>query len=152
MLKPPWVKTLYDLAPPDAYYQDWATPEGTDEELLAKVAETFGPESGPTETMRMLLDYREIYGPNISTEAARHLEEIFTHTDLTGLAKKTMGAAPEDTRDAMHFLHAQGMLLIADDGSLWLTVPPGTPHSAPHGQWSFGDRKVGAPPKPVIAG
>lgn len=150
--KPRRPKTLYDLAPPGVYYQDWDTPTGTDEELMAKVAETFGPDSGPAETMRTLLDYRDLYGPYVPTAAARHLEQILAGTDLTALAKKTVGAAPEETRDSLHSLHAQGLLLIADDGSLWLTVPPGTPYSAPHGQWAFVEKKVDAPPKPVPVG
>ncbi|MGR8012229.1 hypothetical protein [Streptomyces sp. A5-4] len=143
--RPRQPKTLYDLAPPGAYYQDWNTPVGTDEELIAKVAETFGPDSGPTETMRTLLDYRELYGSNIPTAAARHLEQILAHTDLTRLAKKTMGAEPDETRDSLHSLHAQGLLLIADDGSLWMTIPPGTPYSAPGGQWAFVEQKAAAP-------
>ncbi|RSS85244.1 hypothetical protein EF919_38145, partial [Streptomyces sp. WAC02707] len=129
--RPPRVKTLYDLAPPGAYYQDWDTPKGTDEELLAKVAEAFGPDSGPAKTMRTLLDYRQLYGPNIPTEAARHLEQILAHTDLAELANEGIGVEPDEVRDSLHSLHAQGLLLIADDGSLWLTVPPGTPYSAP---------------------
>ncbi|MGC5400769.1 hypothetical protein ACPXCP_34135 [Streptomyces sp. DT20] len=150
--KPRRPKTLYDLAPPGVYYQDWDTPTGVDEVLMAKVAETFGPDSGPAETMRTLLDYRDLYGPSIPTAAARHLEQILACTDLTALAKKAAGVAPEEARDSLHSLHAQGLLLIADDGSLWLTVPPGTPYSAPHGQWAFVEKTVDAPPKPVPAG
>ncbi|MFI8178358.1 hypothetical protein ACIF6H_34280 [Streptomyces microflavus] len=51
----------------------------------------------------------------------------------------------------MHSLHAHGMLLLADDGSLWMTIPPGTPHSAPDGKWSLVEQKVQAPTQRVGA-
>lgn len=58
-----------------------------------------------------------------------------------------MGTTAEETRRRVHSLHAKGLFLIADDGSLWLTVPPGTSVSAPRGEWTFVEQKAAAPPE-----
>jgi hypothetical protein len=76
---------------------------------------------------------------------------ILEDTNLATVLAESMGSAQTETRDTLHYLHAQGLLLIADDGSLWLTVPPGTPYSAPNGQWAFIEKKVDAPPEPAVA-
>ncbi|WP_370424309.1 hypothetical protein AB8O64_36760 (plasmid) [Streptomyces sp. QH1-20] len=144
-IKTPRPRTLYSLNPPGLYYQEWDKPTGTDEEVMGKVIEAFGTESGEAATMRLLLEYRGIYGPHVPLAAAGHLDVIVQDTDLAGELTKSMGSTPDDVRESLHSLHAQGMLLVADDGSLWMTIPPGTPYSAAGGQWAFVEQKVAAP-------
>ncbi|WP_030705066.1 MULTISPECIES: hypothetical protein [unclassified Streptomyces] len=142
-------RTLYDLAPPGSYYQEWDTPAGTDRQVMDKVAAAFGAESAEAATMRRLLEYRTIYGPRIPIEAAAHLDLILDDTDLVAQLHTSSGSATDDIRESMHSLHAMGTLLVADDGSLWMTIPPGTPHSAPDGGWSFIGKKSDAPVEPA---
>lgn len=66
------------------------------------------------------------------------LAQLSPRTDVT-----------DNARDSVHSLHAHGMLLIADDGPLWMTVPPGTPYSAPNGKWLFTEQKAQAPAEPI---
>ncbi|MCX0241831.1 hypothetical protein [Streptomyces drozdowiczii] len=146
----PRIRSLYNLNPPGCYYQEWDRPTGTDENVMDKVVEEFGADSGEAATMRLLLEYRAIYGPQIPIAAACHLDLILRDTDLVADLHESLGSEPEDVRESIHSLHAQGMLLIADDGSLWMTVPPGTPYSAPNGQWAFVEKKADVPkPAPV---
>ncbi|GAA1143288.1 hypothetical protein [Streptomyces javensis] len=139
--RPRQPKTLYDLKPPGVFYQDWERPIGADDDVMSKIDAAFGTESREATTMRLMLDYRRFYGPNIPLGAAGHLDLILENTNLA----EAMGVTQTETRDSVHSLHAQGLLLIADDGCLWLTVPPGTPYSAPNGQWAFGEKKSDAP-------
>lgn len=136
---------LHDLKPPGAFYRDWHRPVGTDTEIMNKVTAAFGAESDEALTMRFMTEYRTFYGPLVPLEAARQLDRILIGTDMGGYVTEHLGATPEEARESMHSLHAQGMLLVADDGSLWMTVPPGTPYSAPGGQWAFVEQKVAAP-------
>lgn len=135
------------MEPPGVFYQDWDRPVGADDDVMSQVVAAFGPDSGEAATMRLMLDYRRFYGPRIPLSAAGHLDLILENTNLA----ESMGVTPTETRDSLHSLHAQGLLLIADDGSLWLTVPPGTPYSAPNGQWAFVEMKADAPPEPATA-
>ncbi|MFF5131014.1 hypothetical protein ACFY41_29335 [Streptomyces syringium] len=137
--------SLYDLDPPGIYYQEWDKPTGTDVEVMAKVIESFGTDSREAATMRLLLEYRGIYGPHIPLAAAGHLDVILQDTDLVASLTESVGSTAGGVRESLHSLHAQGMLLVADDGSLWMTVPPGTPYSAAGGQWAFVEQKVAAP-------
>ncbi|MFJ1751152.1 hypothetical protein ACIOJD_33730 [Streptomyces sp. NPDC088116] len=139
------------MEPPGAFYQDWDRPVGTDDEVMAKVTNAFGPESGEAVTMRMMLDYRNLYGPHVPLGAAGQLDLILEDTALAAQLAQSTGVTQDDARDSLHSLHAQGMLLIADDGSLWMTVPPGTPYSAPNGQWSFIEKKAEAPLQPTAS-
>jgi hypothetical protein len=141
----PRPRYLYDLEPPGVFYEDWDRPTGSDDEVMAKVTTAFGADSDEALTMRFMLEYRKTYGPHVPLVAAHHLDEILAQSDLTSQLIDSMGGTPETIRETVHSLHAQGMLLIDDDGALWLTVPPGTPHSAPDGQWTFVERKVEAP-------
>ncbi|MDJ0466799.1 hypothetical protein QMK30_36210 [Streptomyces sp. H27-C3] len=125
---------MYNLNPPGVFCQEWDRPVGIDEQVMATVTAAFGPDSDEATTMRMMLDYRKIYGPHIPLGAAGQLDLIFADTALAAQLARSTGSARDDTRDSLHSLHAQGMLLIADDGSLWMTVPPGTPFSAANGQ------------------
>ncbi|WP_236711247.1 hypothetical protein [Streptomyces sp. 150FB] len=140
---------MYDLEPPGTFYQDWDRPNGTDTEVMATVADAFGPDSGEAATMRLMLDYRKTYGPYVPLAAAGQLDLILEDTALVAELAQSTGSAVDDTRDSLHSLHAQGMLLIADNGSLWMTVPPGTPYSAPNGQWAFVERRADAPSEPT---
>jgi len=65
--------------------------------------------------------------------------------DLASAEDATEDEAPQ----FLHALHAQGLLLLDDDGSVWMTVPPGTPHSAPDGGWGFVEKRLEAPPEAV---
>lgn len=136
---------LHDLKPPGIYYREWDTPRGTDEEVMTGVNETFGSDSDTALTMRFILEYRRTYGPHVPVAAARQLDQILTRTDLGTHMIESLGTTPEEARDSLHSLHARGMLLIADDGSLWMTIPPSTPLSAPHGQWTFVEKKADTP-------
>ncbi|MFE2943378.1 hypothetical protein ACFXKG_30645 [Streptomyces sp. NPDC059255] len=118
---------------------------------MATVTDVFGPDSDEAVTMRMMLDYRRIYGPHIPLGAAGQLDLILADTALAAELARSAGSTHDDARDSLHSLHAQGMLLVADDGSLWMTVPPGTPYSAPNGQWAFIERKAEAPPQPAAS-
>ncbi|WP_371523271.1 hypothetical protein [Kitasatospora sp. NBC_01300] len=141
----PRPRTLHSLKPPGAYYQEWHTPIGDDEEVLGKLTEDFGADSGEVFAMRKMLEYRTIYGPKVPFAAAGHLDVILQDSDLAAELQESMGSTADDIRGSVHSLHAQGLLLVDDDGSLWMTVPPGTPLSAPGGQWAFVDQKVSAP-------
>ncbi|MFD3750291.1 hypothetical protein ACFWVT_08485 [Streptomyces cyaneofuscatus] len=144
--RPRQPKFLFDLEPPGVFYTDWDSPVGTDTEVMAQVSDHFGEDSDEATTMRLLLRFREIYGPNIPLGAIGQLELLLDETDLLAqLSPRTDVIDYDDARDSVHSLHAHGMLLIADDGSLWMTVPPGTPYSAPNGEWSFVERKAQAP-------
>ncbi|RPK78163.1 hypothetical protein [Streptomyces sp. ADI98-10] len=145
-------KPLFDLNPPGVFYTDWDSPVGTDTEVMAKVTDHFGADSDEATTMRYLLRFREIYGPDIPLGAVGQLELLLDETDLLAqLSPRTDVVDSAAARDSVHSLHAHGMLLVADDGSLWTTVPPGTPHSAPDGAWSFVERKIQAPAERVDA-
>lgn len=133
---------LYDLKPPGIYYREWDTPKGADEEAMAKVNDAFGPDSEAALTMRFVLEYRRTYGPRVPVTAARQLDQIVVRTDLATDLAQTMGVPPEEAREHLHTLHAQGLLLIADDGSLWTTVPPGT---GTNDHWVFAEKKADAP-------
>lgn len=142
--------TLYDLAPPGTFYRSWArptVPRGmTGASPLDGVVAHFGPDSGEADTMRTFLAYAEIYGPQIPVEAARHLEML---ARLSGMAAEDL--SEDEAVESLHCLHAQGLLLVDDDGSVWLTVPPGTPYSAPDGGWAFVEKRLAAPMEPVAA-
>ncbi|MEU6953176.1 hypothetical protein [Streptomyces sp. NPDC045714] len=138
-------KLLFDLQPPGAFYTDWDIPVGTDTGVMAQVIDQFGVDSAEAATMRILLHFRRIYGPNIPLGAIGQLELLLDETDLLTRLSPGAGVTPDDARASAHYLHAHGMILIADDGSLWMTVPPGTPDSAPDGTWSFVEQKVRAP-------
>ncbi|MFE4692135.1 hypothetical protein ACFRH6_19025 [Streptomyces sp. NPDC056749] len=149
--RPRQPKLLFDLEPPGVFYTDWDSPVGTDTEVMAEVTDRFGADSDEATTMRFLLRIREIYGPNIPLGAVGQLELLLDETDLLNQLSPRIGVSADDARDSVHSLHAHGMLLIADDGSLWMTVPPGPPYSAPDGQWSFVEQKVEAPAEQVGA-
>lgn len=144
-VRTPRPRTLYSLRPPGRYYQEWDRPTGTDEEVMGKVIDAFGTDSGEATTMRLLLEYRSIYGPYIPLAAAGHLDAILQDTDLVAALTESIGDTEGDVRESLHSLHARGMLLVADDGTLWMTVPPGTPYSAAGGQWAFVEQKAAAP-------
>ncbi|WP_044377380.1 hypothetical protein [Streptomyces noursei] len=133
---------LYDLEPPGIYYREWDTPKGTDEEAMNKVNDAFGRDSDAALTMRFMLEYRWTYGPRVPVMAARQLDQIVVRTDLATDLAQTMGVPPEEAREHLHTLHARGVLLIADDGSLWMTVPSGT---GTNDHWVFVEKKADAP-------
>ncbi|MEI5034453.1 hypothetical protein RB201_22285 [Streptomyces sp. S1A(2023)] len=89
--------------------------------------------------------FRRIYGPNIPLGAIGQLELLLDETDLLTRLSPGVGVTADDARKSAHSLHAHGLILIADDGSLWRTIPPGTPNSAPGGTWSFVEQQVQAP-------
>ncbi|MEW2071587.1 hypothetical protein [Streptomyces sp. NPDC007346] len=124
-------------------------PDGTDEWIMSEVSQVFGPQSGEAKTMSILLDYRRMYGPKIPTVAARHLDQILARNEIAAEFATAVGVTPDEAEESMHSLHAQGLLLVADDGSLWLTVPPGTPYSAPDGDWAFVEKKLDPPRKEI---
>ncbi|MFY4721471.1 hypothetical protein [Streptomyces sp. LaBMicrA B280] len=138
-------RSLFDLNPPGTFYQEWDTPTGNDKELLDTATTAFGADSDEATTTRLILEYRDIYGPRIPIAAAAHLDLIVRDTDLAAELATSMGSSMNDVRESLHSLHAQGMLLVADDESLWMTIPPGTPYSAAGGQWAFVEQKVAAP-------
>ncbi|MFK0142669.1 hypothetical protein [Streptomyces murinus] len=113
--------SLYDLDPPGLFYQDRDRPAEDDE------------------TPGTVLDYyRMIYGPRVPLTAARQLDELLQHSDLAVQLDIGKGHIPAAARETFHSLHAHGMLLIADDGSLWSTEPP----EVPGGQWIFEEKKA----------
>ncbi|MFF8918416.1 hypothetical protein ACF08M_35225 [Streptomyces sp. NPDC015032] len=141
-VRPARPQYLYDLKPPGLHYREWDTPNGTDEAVMNKVNDDFGPDSDAALGMRFMLEYRRTYGPRVPLMAARQLDQFVVRTDLaTGLAE-TMGIPPEEAREHLHTLHARGVLLIADDGSLWMTVPPGTGRND---RWVFVEKKADTP-------
>lgn len=141
-VRPTRPRHLYDLKPPGIYYREWDTPKGTDEEVMNKVNDIFGSASDGALTMRFVLEYRRTYGPRVPVMAARQLDQIVVQTDLATDLAQTMGVPPEEAREHLHTLHARGALLIADDGSLWTTVPPGT---GTNDHWVFVEKKADAP-------
>ncbi|WP_331755857.1 hypothetical protein [Streptomyces sp. NBC_01643] len=95
--RPRQPKLLYDLDPPGVFYKEWDHPVGTDADVMAKVGEYFGPESGEATTMQALLRYREIYGPHIPLGAAGQLDLILTESDWQPSSLRTR-AAPRTRR------------------------------------------------------
>ncbi|MGW7095632.1 hypothetical protein [Streptomyces sp. NPDC054874] len=144
-------KLLFDLQPPGVFYTDWEIPVGTDTGVMGQVIDQFGADSAEAATMRILLYFRRIYGPNIPLGAIGQLELLLDETDLLTRLSPGPDVTADDARESVHFLHAHGRILIADDGSLWMTVPPGTPNSAPDGTWSFVEQKVRAPAERIDA-
>ncbi|MEU0343766.1 hypothetical protein ABZ092_33635 [Streptomyces bobili] len=147
--------TLYDLSPPGAFYREWvrpAVPQGMDgaSPLDAAVAH-FGPDAGEVDTMRRFLAYAEIYGQQIPVDAARHLETLARLSGMAAEAAAAQDMSEEEAVESLHSLHAQGLLLVDDDGSVWLTVPPGTPYSAPDGAWAFVEKRMDAPKEAAAA-
>ncbi|MEU5284949.1 hypothetical protein N7925_03745 [Streptomyces sp. CA-278952] len=143
--RPRQPKFLFDLKPPGAFYTDWDFPVGTDTGVMGRVIDDFGADSVEAATMRILLHFRRIYGPNIPLGAIGQLELLLDETDLLTRLSPAEGVTADDARKSVHSLHAHGLILIADDGSLWRTIPPGTPNSAPGGRWSFVEQQVQAP-------
>ncbi|MEU4800178.1 hypothetical protein [Streptomyces sp. NPDC023327] len=140
--RPDRPRYLYDLDPPGIYYREWDAPKGADEEVMDKVNHRFGPDSDAALGMRFVLEYRRTYGPNVPVMAARQLDQIVVRTDLATDLAQTLGVPPEEARAHLHTLHARGALLIADDGSLWMTVPPGT---GANDRWVFVEKKADTP-------
>ncbi|WP_030299028.1 hypothetical protein [Streptomyces katrae] len=147
--------TLYSLNPPGAFYQEWASPalpHGTDATSpLEAVVAQFGPDSGQADTMRTLLKYGDLYGTPIPVVAARHLERLARLSGLAADAADNQGITEDEAIESLHSLHAEGLLLVDDDGSVWMTVPPGTPYSAPDGVWAFMEKRLEAPKGAVAA-
>ena len=141
--------SLYDLEPPGTFYREWArptVPQGMKGVRPIDVVEAhFGPDSGEAETMRTLLQYAEIYGKQIPVAAARHLETLARLSGVAADAAAAQNITEDEAVESLHSLHSQGLLLIDDDGSVWLTVPPGTPYSAPDGGWAFVEKRMEAP-------
>ncbi|MCX4481657.1 hypothetical protein OOK44_35380 [Streptomyces cellulosae] len=146
---------LYDRNPPGAFYREWARPtlpQGTVGGSPLDVAETqFGRDSSEADTMRTLLRYADIYGTQIPVAAARHLETLSRLSGMAADAASAQGITEDEAVESLHSLHAQGLLLVDDDGSVWLTVPPGTPYSAPDGGWAFVEKRMEAPEGVVAA-
>lgn len=147
--------TLYDLNPPGTFYRDWArpaVPKGMNgASPLDVVVAHFGPDSGEADTMRTLLAYAEIYGQQIPVGAARYLETLARLSGMAAEAAADQSISEDEAVESLHSLHAQGLLLVDDDGSVWLTVPPGTPCSAPDGGWTFVDKRLDALKEAVAA-
>ncbi|GGP89987.1 hypothetical protein [Streptomyces melanogenes] len=144
-VRTPRPRTLYSMRPPGLYYEDWHAPKGEDNRLINEIVDKFGPDSDEAKTMRIMLEYRTMYGPRFPFAAAGHLDVILNTSELTAQLTEPLNCSPEEARQSLHSLHAQGLLLVADDGSLWTTVPPGTPLSAADGQWAFVEKKADAP-------
>ncbi len=137
---------MYSLDPPGRYYEDWVDPgarmleEGPDA-LLAAMAEELDPEASELDTVKILVRYGEIYGWPVPVTAARHLDAM---VELAGLADQFAfleGITQDEALASIHSLHARGLLLIDDDGAVWMSVPPGTPYSAPNGEWALVERR-----------
>ncbi|MFJ2027105.1 hypothetical protein ACIODW_25305 [Streptomyces sp. NPDC087897] len=143
--RPRRTEYLFDLKLPGAFYADWEQPTGAGERFLAKVVDDFGADSPAVAVMRVLLHYRETYGPSIPMKAVGQRELLLNETDLAARLSPEGGLTDDDVRAQAHALHARGLLFVADDGSLWRTVPPGTPYSAPDGRWSLVEQLVRAP-------
>lgn len=147
--------TLYDLNPPGTFYSEWARPtvpkgmEGANP--LDAVAAQYGADSGVVDTMRTFLKYAEIYGEQIPVAAAPHLEMLARLSGMAAEAAATQGITEDEAVESLHSLHATGFLLIDNDGSVWLTVPPGTPYSAPDGEWAFVEKRMEAPKETAVA-
>ncbi|MYT77832.1 hypothetical protein GTY69_09265 [Streptomyces sp. SID8364] len=143
-------KPLFDLEPPGAFSTDWDSPVGMDTGVMARVTARFGAGSTEAATMRVLPHFRGVYGPNLPLGAIGQLELLPAGTDLLSRLSPGVDVSSDDARNSVHSLHARGMILVADDGSVWTTVPPGTPHSAPDGGWTFVER-VRAPAERIAA-
>jgi hypothetical protein len=132
------------------YYEEWdkigsrAMEHGT-EAALAHLAEEHGTDSGLYQTAQTFFRYADLYG-TIPTQAVRHLELTARSCGLVGELAAAQGVTEEEVLDSLHGLHAAGFLLVADDGRVWATIPPGTPESAPGGQWAFVEPKFAPVP------
>ncbi|EYT77951.1 hypothetical protein CF54_40095 [Streptomyces sp. Tu 6176] len=139
---------LYALKPPGAFYREWdrlAVPQGMAGVSPLKAVETqFGADSGVVDTMKTMMRYSDIYGVQIPTAAATHLDTLARLSGMAAELASDNGITEDEAVEQLHILHAAGFLLIDDDGSVWLTVPPGTPESAPDGGWTFMEKRLDA--------
>ncbi|MFD9458787.1 hypothetical protein ACFWBC_37630 [Streptomyces sp. NPDC059985] len=146
----PRVKLLHALRPPGEYYQLWAEPSTQflqdPEAALKEAIGRYGEDSCDAATLRVFAGHAESYGHNVPTAAAAHLDLLVRSSGMaTAMAAAITDGDEEETLAAVHRLHGMGMLLVDDEGAVWLTVPPGTPVSAPNGEWRFVEKKIPAP-------
>lgn len=144
-VRTPRPRSLYEMRPPGLHYEEWHTVKGEDNRGINEIVGEFGPDSDEAKLMRIMLEYRTFYGSRIPFAAAGHLDVILNDTELAAQLTEPLNCSLEEARQSLHSLHAQGMLLVADDGSLWTTVPPGAPLSAADGQWAFVGKKADSP-------
>jgi hypothetical protein len=147
--RPPRVKPLHRLKPPGTYYETWDSPgplllERGAEAALNEVSEKFGADSVEVALMDVMARYADVYDGQVPTLAAAHLHHLAFAGGLAEELARSTGIKAEDAVESVHRLHAMGTMLVADDGSLWLTIPPGTPVSAADGGWSFVEQKIPA--------
>lgn len=141
-------RTLFALRPPGEYYERdecWAR-LSTDIEQQAALDAVAG-DPGALEALRALHRFSHVYGREIPAAAALHLDSMLRSSGYLTDFSQLSGISEDDALESLHGLHASGLLLVADDGSVWLTVPPGTPVSAPGDEWAFVEQKIGAPEK-----
>lgn len=146
----PRVRSLHALKPPGAWYQVWAEPstqllERGPETALQEATDKYGADSAEAATLKVLTDYADVYGGTVPTMAAAHLDALVRSSGMATVLAGATGADEDEAITSVHSLHAQGLLLVTDDGAVWLTVPPGTPYSAPGGKWDFIEEKIPAP-------
>ncbi|WP_437080940.1 hypothetical protein [Streptomyces sp. enrichment culture] len=84
-------------------------------------------------------------------DAARHLETLARLSGVAADAAAAQNITEDEAVESLHSLHSQGLLLVDDDGSVWLTVPPGTPYSASDGGWASVEKRMEAPKEAVAA-
>lgn len=138
------------MRPPGDYYEEWGEPgarflQQGPEEALREIAAKYGEDSEELAIIRVITHYADTYDGQVPTMAATHLDSLVRSS---GMAASMAGAMEVEEADAMasvHRLHAQGFLLVRDDGAVCMTVPPGTPHSAPGGRWKTLEEKIPGP-------
>ncbi|MEV6028600.1 hypothetical protein [Streptomyces sp. NPDC052036] len=148
--RPPRIKSLHSLKPPGAWYEVWATPTA---EFLARgpgsalrdAVTKYGADSQEAAALKVFIDHADIYGAKMPTLASAHLDALVRSSGMATTLAGSTAADEEEAIASVHRLHAAGTLLVKDDGAVWLTVPPGTPFSAPGGQWAFIEEKIPAP-------
>ncbi|MFI0742333.1 hypothetical protein ACH4PU_30305 [Streptomyces sp. NPDC021100] len=139
---------MVELKPPGAYYKDWFAPgqrwldEGP-EKMLAEVTQKYGADSAEVSIIRTAASFGHLYG-EVPSEAACHLDHVMRASGYVRELAEAMGVPEIEALTSLHSLHAQGMLLVDDDGSIWMTVPPGAPRSVPGGGWAFVEKKFDA--------
>lgn len=124
---------LKALQPPGHLYQDWtqADPRLQGVSLEDALAQ-FEGSTVDQHRIEVTVRYAEIYGVGGIPEAAFTLDTAMRDSGRAAQSAKNTGITAEEALKQFHILHATGLLLVADDGGIWTSVPP---TAAADGRW-----------------
>lgn len=147
--------SLKDLNPPGTHYTQWCEPGPRARQLgldgmLDYIAQHSKAAEDPAivqQMMRVVDAYAELYGGSLP-DAAFTLDLTLRASPLLGEIMSLQGVGQEGALRSFHELHATGLLLVDDEGTLWMSVPPGCP-DASQTQWHLERELLPAGPHPA---